>query len=61
MKSFLAAWNRRQQAQTGQDVCRVRPLPLVLMPFSNWLPLTTEQALPSRVTVLERAWVQVRL
>lgn len=61
MKSFLAAWNRRQQAQTGQGVCRVHPLPLVLVPFSNWFPLAIKQALPSRVTVLARTWVQVRL
>lgn len=44
MKSFLAAWNRRLQAQTGQGVCRVHPLPLVLVPFSNWFPLAIKQA-----------------
>lgn len=32
-----------------------------LVPFSDWFPLATEQALPSRVTVLARTWVQVRL
>lgn len=61
MKSLLAACNRRQQAQTSQDVCRVQTLPLVWVPFSDWLPLATEKALPFRVTALARTWVQVRL